>query len=71
MADWALPIISYAVCDRCGLCVEQCPTHAVVMTLQGPSITRPADCTFCAQCEAVCPQGAIACLFEVVWDEGA
>ena len=71
MENWALPEISHVLCDRCGLCVERCPTQAVVMTSQGPSITRPADCTYCAQCDAVCPRGAIACSFELVWEEKA
>lgn len=71
MENWALPDISYALCDRCGLCVESCPTHAVVMTSQGPSITRPAACTYCARCDAVCPRGAIVCSFVLVWDDEA
>lgn len=70
MGDWALPVVNYALCDRCGLCVERCPTHAVVMTLQGPAINSPADCSFCTECEATCPRGAIVCRFEVVWDDG-
>ncbi|MGD2143691.1 MAG: 4Fe-4S binding protein [Anaerolineae bacterium] len=37
------------------------------MGTHGPSIVRPADCTYCADCEPVCPQGAIRCTYEIVW----
>lgn len=64
--EWALPEIDYERCDRCGTCVTHCSTGAVEMGLQGPIFTRPADCTYCAECEAVCPQGAIAVRYEIV-----
>jgi ferredoxin len=68
-ADWALPDIDLAKCDLCGICVERCSTGAAEMGARGPYIARPADCTFCAHCETICPQGAIACRFEIVWGE--
>ena len=67
---WALPHIDLVLCDRCGKCVEWCPTNAVEMMPEGPSIRRPTDCTFCTTCEQVCPQGAISCSFEIVWGAG-
>lgn len=67
MDNWALPEIDLLRCNRCGACVEQCPGSAVEMGTEGPFIVRPADCTYCAQCEALCPQGAIACTYEIVW----
>ena len=67
MQDWALPEIDLALCDRCGDCVEQCPTEAVEMGLEGPVVIRPADCDYCALCDAICPQGAITCVYEIVW----
>ena len=71
MENWALPEINLLLCDRCGLCVAECPGHAVEMGAQGPFIARPADCTYCAQCDAICPQGAITCAYEIVWASGA
>ena len=65
--DWTLPRIDLDRCNRCGLCVEQCPTSAVEMTPGGPVIARPSDCTYCAACEGVCPQDAIQCPYEIVW----
>jgi coenzyme F420 hydrogenase subunit beta len=67
MIDWALPEIDLNRCVRCGTCVAQCPTGAVEMGPEGPFIARPPDCTYCALCDAICSQGAIACTYEIVW----
>lgn len=67
MSDWALPEINWLLCDRCGMCVAQCPAAAVEMGPEGPVIARPEDCTYCAQCDAICPQGAISCSYEIAW----
>jgi 4Fe-4S ferredoxin len=68
MEDWVLPEINVLLCNRCGVCVERCPTDAVEMGPDGPFIARPADCTYCALCDALCPQGAITCAYEIVWE---
>ncbi len=34
-------------------------------------LARPAACTYCAQCEAICPAGAIALPYQVVVASGA
>jgi len=67
MKDWALPEIDLTLCNRCGTCAAQCPTGAVEMGSAGPFIARPADCTYCTECESMCPQQAITCAFEIVW----
>jgi NAD-dependent dihydropyrimidine dehydrogenase PreA subunit len=69
--DWTLPKIDLDRCDRCGLCVEQCPSGAVEMGAVGPIIARPEDCTYCTECEGFCPQSAITCPYEIVWGTGA
>jgi len=71
MLNWVLPEIDQDLCNRCGLCVERCPTNAVEMTPSGPVIARPADCTYCTECESVCPQGAVRCGYEIVWGAAA
>jgi ferredoxin len=68
--EWAVPTINLERCDRCGRCVETCPTGAVEMRADGPVIVRPDDCTYCTDCESVCPRGAIRCPYEIVWDTG-
>jgi NAD-dependent dihydropyrimidine dehydrogenase PreA subunit len=67
MEEWALPEINLLLCTRCGICVERCPTDAAEMGAEGPFIARPDDCTYCALCDAICPQGAITCAYEIVW----
>lgn len=67
MKDWALPEIDLKRCNQCGVCVERCPTGAVEIKPEGPFIARPADCIYCARCDAVCPQDAITCTYEIVW----
>ena len=67
MKDRSLPRIDQSRCNRCGLCVEECPTGAVEMTPEGPVIARPADCVYCTDCEAVCPEDAVRCPYEIVW----
>lgn len=67
MRDWILPEINRLLCSRCGTCIEECPANAAEMGPDGPFIARPADCTYCARCEARCAQGAITCAYEIVW----
>ncbi len=33
----------------------------------GPFIARPAECTYCALCELICPDRAIVLRYEIVW----
>lgn len=67
MENWAVPEINLERCDRCGRCIEHCPTGAVEMGSGGPFVARPADCTYCARCDAICPRDAITCTFEIIW----
>ena len=73
MVEWALPTIDMALCNGCGICVTQCPTHAVELAEQRPAIVRPEDCAYCGLCEEICPEGAIALAYEIVpgTDKGA
>ncbi|MEE8391902.1 MAG: 4Fe-4S binding protein [Anaerolineae bacterium] len=65
--EWALPEINLSLCNRCGICVERCPTDAAEMGADGPFIARPSDCTYCALCDTICSQEAITCTFEIIW----
>ncbi len=62
-----LPEIDLSRCNRCGACIAQCPGRAVEMGAEGPYIARPADCTYCALCDTLCPQNAITCSYEIIW----
>ncbi|MHB1415476.1 MAG: ATP-binding protein [Chloroflexota bacterium] len=63
-----LPDIDYGRCEGCGICAESCPGNAVEVIDGRAVIVRPDDCTYCAECEGLCPQGAISCPFEVVYE---
>lgn len=73
-----LPVVDRELCDRCGLCVEGCPCHAIEMTRDGPVFHCSEECvnsSACAAgcsmlCEEVCPVGAISCGFEIVMGDG-
>jgi epoxyqueuosine reductase QueG len=46
------------MCDKCGLCVQSCPIHAI----DGKGWKNPSACASygcCSTCIAVCPVGAI------------
>ena len=75
-----LPKVDMARCTRCGLCVDACRCLAIEMTDEGPVFHCGELCLLegeCPQegecwcvCQEVCPEGAIECPFEIVFDEG-
>jgi len=67
--DWAVPKIDLKRCDRCGLCVERCPGAAMDMGPAGPFIARPEACSYCAECEEICPRRAVRLWYVISWDQ--
>lgn len=67
MTEPNLPIINLTLCNRCSQCAMQCPEHALVMTDRGPEYADPITCTYCLDCEALCPTGAIRAPLRVTW----
>jgi Pyruvate/2-oxoacid:ferredoxin oxidoreductase delta subunit len=53
----AKTFIANSKCDACGLCMEQCPTHSIVMTDNRPY--WKLTCESCMKCMNYCPQRAI------------
>ncbi len=51
-------VISSERCTRCGLCVQDCTSHALKMTEEGVVCTRP--CLECGHCVAICPANAVS-----------
>ena len=45
-------------CNRCGFCVDVCPTSVIIMGGDGPKATEQ-HCIACGHCVAVCPQAAL------------
>jgi NAD-dependent dihydropyrimidine dehydrogenase PreA subunit len=48
--------------------VTDCPENALVMTERGPEFIKPITCTYCGDCEGLCPTGAIRAPLWVTWD---
>jgi ferredoxin len=76
-----MPRVDQALCTRCGACVDACPCHAIEMTDEGPvfhcgeACALGHDCShhggdcWCV-CQEACPEDAIECPFEIVFEEG-
>ena len=50
--------IQYDVCNGCGICVETCPTGALLLQ-NGKACFDPSLCERCEVCIESCPLGAI------------
>jgi len=44
-------------CNECHLCARQCPTGTI--DVDNGSISDPAECTVCLECEVACKPGAV------------
>ena len=66
-----VPRVHHFLCTRCGYCVEVCHQHVLEMTDRGLLVAHPERCGGCALCEDLCPEGAIDCEFEIVWEDDA
>lgn len=67
MTEKTKPHINLTLCNHCSLCVTHCPEDALKMTDQGPVFNIPITCTYCLDCENLCPTGAIRAPLAVVW----
>ena len=68
-----MPVIDREKCQGCGLCVSVCACGALVLIDGKATVVGIKGCDFCtrwcALCEAVCPNEAISCPFEIVIEE--
>lgn len=64
-----LPIIDQRECILCGLCIDACPADALTMGVDGPEFKNPNVCTYCTECESICPEKAISCPLQIIWNE--
>lgn len=61
MAKTWYPVVDYALCTECGICITRCP-HGVYDQTKAPSpvVENPEACIdHCHTCGNVCPVGAI------------
>ena len=63
-----MPVVDEAKCDGCGLCISVCYCNALVLVGGVVTVVETEECGWCTECEAVCPTGAIACPFEIVFE---
>ncbi|MFU8796087.1 MAG: ATP-binding protein [Dehalococcoidia bacterium] len=61
------PIIDEELCKGCGLCVSVCRLDGLVIVGKVVVVVQTVQCDWCADCELVCPTGAISCPFEIVF----
>jgi NAD-dependent dihydropyrimidine dehydrogenase PreA subunit len=64
--DQPVPIIEASRCDGCNLCVQVCPTGALLLQDGQAVVAQPQVCEYSGLCEMICPAGAIQRPFEIV-----
>ncbi|MDD5127276.1 MAG: hypothetical protein PHR43_04165 [Dehalococcoidales bacterium] len=60
------PVINKKKCNGCGLCVDICTCHGLIMVGSVVEIVPTVECDWCTKCEAICPAGAISCSYEII-----
>jgi len=61
-----MPWVDFEKCTGCGTCVAACHCGAIVIVESKAIIIQTLKCGWCTVCEAVCPEGALLCEFEIV-----
>jgi MinD superfamily P-loop ATPase len=61
-----MPQIDPKKCNGCGLCIGVCYCQALVLVDNVASLVETEQCSWCMECETVCPNMAITCPFEIV-----
>ena len=66
-----MPEIVIEKCNGCGLCVSVCHCNAFIISDDTVEVVEVDNCHYCAECEAICPTGAISCSYEILFEEDA
>jgi Uncharacterized conserved protein len=53
------PFIDPQLCKSCGICVTNCPSHAIQSRHDAPPTIRSSRCIRCYCCQELCPAGAV------------
>ena len=46
-----------------------CERNVLALAEQRILVERPQNCDCCGDCQEACPEEAIDCAFEIVWDQ--
>jgi len=49
------------------MCVDICPEQVLAVDAGELVFANPENCTMCAQCESVCPEGAVNVYYRIGW----
>ncbi|HEY32349.1 MAG TPA: ferredoxin [Dehalococcoidia bacterium] len=66
-----MPKIDEEKCDCCGLCISACTCGAITMIDNTITIIETDECGWCTMCELICPNNAVICAYEIVFDKEA
>ncbi|MEJ2730479.1 MAG: 4Fe-4S binding protein [Deltaproteobacteria bacterium] len=59
-STYHLSVIDKEVCTGCGICVERCPTDAIVLNADNVAQRDESACLGCGVCSHFCPEEAIS-----------
>lgn len=59
-STYHLSVIDEEICSGCGICVEWCPTDAIVLDAEGVAQRDEGACLGCGVCSRFCPEEAIS-----------
>ena len=59
-STYHLSVIDEAACSGCGICVERCPTDAIVLNADNVAQRDESACLGCGVCSHFCPEEAIS-----------
>jgi ferredoxin len=59
-STYHLAVIDVDACSGCGICVEWCPTDAIVLNEDGLAQRDESACLGCGVCARFCPESAIS-----------
>lgn len=54
-----MPWVNQKLCVGCGVCLEECPVHAILQAENRKAIIDENKCIRCGTCHDVCPQDAV------------
>lgn len=54
-----MPWVNQEMCTGCGICIQECPVHAMEQQADGLAFIHEDECIRCGKCHDVCPRNAV------------